>query len=326
MVKVLVTGVNGFVGKHLANELSSRGVDVIGTGMDPTPRADVKHSLISYITCDLTNIEQVGKLPLGEVSGVINLAGLAKMGDSFAKPELYMRVNVDVLSVLSERLLKIKSSVRVVAVSSGAVYKNSQPMPLLEKSALLTEGSPYTLSKIAMEKEALRLRVSGLNCVIVRPFNHIGPGQEGGFLVPDLYQKIMQAKKNGGPIRVGNLATRRDYTDVRDVVKGYADLATTESLENDIYNICSGRARSGNEILELMLAKLDAKDIEVEVDQSLIRPTDPKEIYGSYSRLHNETGWEPVAPFEQTITDFIAWRQAIDFKQTIADYVASKSD
>src|SRR5690606_2879114 len=122
-------------------------------------------------------------------------------------------------------------------------------LPLTEDSKLTENSSPYSQSKKLMEEAAQNLRSQGLDCVVARPFNHIGPGQLGGFLVPDLYEKIRVASKSGGNILVGNLKTKRDYTDVRDIVKAYADLAASETLDYDVYNVCSGQSRSGEEIL-----------------------------------------------------------------------------
>lgn len=306
MAKIMVTGVNGFVGKHLVRELTGRGIDVVGVGREKIVHPEIVGLLAEYQVCDLTNAKQVSKLPLYELSGVINLAGLAKMGDSFVNPDLYMQVNVAVFSVLSQRLLAIRSTAIVVAISSGAVYRSDQPMPLIEKSFLIAEGSPYAFSKIAMEQEALRLRKLGLKCAVARPFNHIGPGQETGFLVPDLYEKIQAARSTDGIVRVGDLSTKRDYTDVRDVVRAYADLALGAELSESIYNVCSGNSTDGETILAAMLKATGAKnDIIIKQDPTLIRPNDPKDLFGSNRLLHAATGWQPVIPLERTIQDFV---------------------
>jgi GDP-4-dehydro-6-deoxy-D-mannose reductase len=157
-----------------------------------------------------------------------------------------------------------------------------------------------------MEKEAQNFRKKGLDVIIARPFNHIGPGQLPGFLVPDLKAKINEALQNSSVVRVGNLKTRRDYTDVRDVASAYVKLATAE-LQHEIYNICSGKSVSGYEILNMLIAKIPAaKNLRIEVDKSLIRPNDPKNIYGSYERLKKETDWTPKIPIEQTITEILS--------------------
>jgi GDP-4-dehydro-6-deoxy-D-mannose reductase len=306
MARILVTGVSGFVGKHLTRELHKRDHEIYGAGISEQPNESIKHLLSSYIAADLTDNGQVSKIPLERIDGVISLAGLAQVGASFKDPESYYKVNVEVLSILAERVIKEKPDIKVLAVSTGAVYDNRQELPFTEDSKLSEESSPYAKSKILMEQRAAELREKGLACVIVRPFNHIGPGQEPGFLVPDLYSKIQQSLSTDAPVLVGNLKTRRDYTDVRDVVRAYADLINLPEWEHDVYNVCSGKSIPGETILELLLQASGANGkVKIEADKSLIRPNDPPELYGSHERLSKETGWQPGIKVEQTIEDFV---------------------
>jgi GDP-4-dehydro-6-deoxy-D-mannose reductase len=307
MHRVLVTGINGFVGKHLARALKDAGHQVMGVGTEPQLHDSIAPLVDSYHVCDLTDVAGVQKLPLNDFDAVISLAGLANVGDSFSKPDLYKKINVEVLTELCDALLSLKSSARVVAISTGALYDPNQPMPLNEDSRTNQGGSPYAESKLLMEKAALGYREKGLDCVVVRPFNHFGPGQLGGFLIPDLYQKIMTAQEAGGVVKVGNLKTKRDYTDVRDVVRAYIALATAKKLNYGLYNVCSGVSRSGEDILELISREMGVQDkIRIEVDESLLRPNDPADIYGSFERLRTETSWHPTIPFETTIRDFVS--------------------
>lgn len=311
MSEIMVTGINGFVGKHLVRELQSQGHNVVGAGREPEPHPEVAGLLSRYHVCELTDEQAVHALPLESVDAIISLAGLANVGASFDQPDLYNQVNVAVLSVLGEMIVAKKLPVRVIAISTGAVYDIDQPMPLHEDSRLIKNGSPYALSKIAMEQAALDLRQRGLACVVVRPFNHIGPGQEGGFLVPDLYAKIQAASQSDGKVMVGDLTTRRDYTDVRDVVKAYVSLATASELADPVYNVCSGRSVSGETILDILLDAAEAKgQVSVEIDSSLIRPNDPKDLFGSNQRLQTATGWLPTILLEQTLTDFVNWKHS----------------
>lgn len=306
MTKIIVTGINGFVGKHLVRELTGRKVRVVGAGREATVHPEIADLLADYCVCELTDEASVKRLPLTEIDAVISLAGLAKTGDSFENPDLYNRVNVAVLSVIGAEILAQGLTTRVIAISTGVVYDSNQPMPLTEKSKLIESGSPYALSKIAMERAAEDLRSRGLNIAVVRPFNHIGPGQEGGFLVPDLYEKIQAAREADGIIAVGDLSTKRDYTDVRDVVRAYADLAQADKLTEPIYNVCSGRSIDGQTILAAMLEATGVtRTVTTKQDPELIRPDDPKDLFGSNSLLHTATGWQPSIPLEQTIQDFV---------------------
>lgn len=301
MKRVLVTGVNGFVGHHLARELHTQNIEVLGTGMDDALLTELEPYVDEFVpNCDLTDASAVAELPLDTVSAVINLAGLAQAGASEDKADLYNRVNVGVHTAVADRLRELgRTDTRVLAVSSGAVYDNFQPMPVNEESSVIEDGSPYVLSKIAMEKALAEY--NDLDLVIVRPFNHIGPGQLGGFLVPDLVQQVM----GGDTIVAGDLTTERDYTDVRDVVKAYVALVTAPSLKHRLYNVCSGKSVRGEKILEVIKAAAGKPNVKVKVDRSRIRKHDPKRIIGDNTRLREETGWAPSTPLEQTIQDII---------------------
>lgn len=306
MSRVMVTGVNGFVGRHLVEALALAGHTVIGTGTTEVTTPENDGFLHRYYVADLTIESQVKSLPLDEVDSVINLAGLANVAESFEKPDLYKKVNVEVLTKICGLVLEKRLKTRILAISSGNVYDPSQRMPLTEDSKTIKQGSPYAQSKIEMENEAFKYREQGLDVVVVRPFNHFGPGQQRGFLIPDLYSKVIESRNTGTAIKVGNLKTRRDYTDVRDVVQAYIALAMTKTLNSELYNVCCGVSRSGEEILNMIAEDLGLQDrIKLEVDKDLIRPNDPAEIYGSYGLLESETGWSPKIPFEQTIRDFI---------------------
>lgn len=304
--KVLITGINGFVGKHLAREFNSRGCEVMGLGREAELNAAVQSQVAQYFVCELTDKENIANLPLDDIDVVISLAGLANVGASFDNPDLYNKINVQVFSVLANRLIDIGSKARVIAVSTGAVYSADQAMPLTEESGLIKTGSPYALSKIAMENEVADLRERGLKCIVVRPFNHIGPGQEPGFLLPDLYSKIKSAQETDGIVKVGNLTTKRDYTDVRDVVRAYADLALADHLDHPTYNVCSGRSVEGEKIMNILLKESGQADkITITIDPTIIRPNDPKDLYGSNEKLRGQTSWQPTLSLEQTIADFV---------------------
>jgi GDP-4-dehydro-6-deoxy-D-mannose reductase len=309
MPSVLICGVNGFVGKHLARSFAKAGYEVsgltLGEPLVPELEGIVKHTL----QCDLTSKAAVDTLDLSPYQAIVNLAGLANVGKSFGEPELYMRVNVDVLRFIGERVLAQKVPLRLIAISTGTVYGSNQPMPLAEGSRVTGDTSPYAKSKLAMEKAARQLQRAGLDCIVVRPFNHIGPGQGPGFILPDLYESLQAALTTKKPLKVGNLKTRRDYTDVRDVVNAYVLLATAPktSLRHTLYNVCSGAPRSGEEILGALQSNIPgSENVRIALDPSRIRPNDPMELKGSNERLHADTGWQPKIPFKQTVADFVA--------------------
>ena len=142
--------------------------------------------------------------------------------------------------------------------------------------------------------------------------NHIGPGQGLGFLISDLAQQIIAVERGEAEaVQAGNLETKRDYTDVRDIARAYADLVDTESLDHDVYNFCSGVARSGQEIFTGLCQAAGLNDVQLEIDQSKIRPTDNPIAVGDFSRLQNQTGWTPKIGLAKTLEEVIQqWRDA----------------
>lgn len=303
MATVLVTGVSGFAGEHVVAELAERNHEIIGVGHNTPPADTTRQLLKEYFVCDMSDAAAVENLPLKQVDAIINLAGIAST--RFDDPSLYEQ-NVTVMTVIAEKLLELGSHARLVAVSSGAIYDSNQPMPLTETSKLVGNGSPYAQSKIRMEQAIRELGTRGLNYVIARPLNHTGPGQGSGFLVPDTYAKIQAALKSGEPIPMMALQNRRDFTDVRDVAKAYVDLAMSEDLAFDTYNICSGNTYSVQEVLDLLLAETgQAGKLQI-VETPMSPGQNPNELRGSFDRLKEETGWEPTILFQQTIHDFVA--------------------
>jgi len=307
--KIIITGVNGFVGEHLARYLKASQFYVEGIGREVTPNPNVAPYLDSYQKADLLKKNQVNTLVLKNAAAVIHLAGLASVAQSFDMPDLYKTGNAEMTDNLLNAAEAQGFTGRVVAVSTGALYDPNQPMPLSEDSQT-AEGSPYAIGKIRAEQVIKQHRADGMDVVIARPFNHIGPGQGNGFLVADLYDQLLAAQASGSTnIMVGNLATKRDYTDVRDIVTAYTELATADSLLHDTYNIASGVSLAGFEILKYLQKAMNLELIESTIDQSKIRPTDAMNIIGDSSRIQAELGWTTRSNPQTAINDFVARRQ-----------------
>ncbi len=313
MNNILITGVNGFVGHHVAEQLHKKNIQVIGVGKQPNLAADLSETVSTYVACDLTEPEQVAKIDLSEVDAIINLAGFAKVGESCGQGKLYNKVNIGVHTVLYQECLNQGVSPRIIAVSTGAVYDPNQDLPIAEESQLIAHDSTneYVISKQKMERAVTEFAEKGLNPIIARPFNHSGPGQPPGFLLPDLGEQIGKAAKEGEALLVGNLETKRDYTDVRDVASAYVTLATCDQkkLSHTIYNICSGESVKGTEILGLIKSAFDADEVTIEIDETRIRPNDVMDIYGSHTALTDDTGWIPTITVEQMVQDYAAWKK-----------------
>jgi GDP-4-dehydro-6-deoxy-D-mannose reductase len=306
MKRVLVTGSNGFVGRHLVGELAGHGTTVIGVGGHQGAKEKSPH-VETYLEVDLTDPKQAARIDFKGVDGVIHLAGLAAIGASFDDPMLYMTTNVGIEVNLFEAALAQQVAPRFLIVSSGGLYDSNAPLPLTEDSPV-EPGTPYAVSKIGQEQMAHYYRNRGFESIIARPFNHIGPGQGPGFIVPDLAKQIIAIEKGDArELLVGNLDARRDYTDVRDIVRAYL-LLLDKGRAGEIYNICSGQAHSGHDILKGLLALTDGKP-EIKQDPAKMRPSDNPLIYGSHQKLTDDTGWQPAIPIETTLADVIKdWR------------------
>lgn len=305
--QIIITGINGFVGEHVAEEFRKQGYHVIGIGHDTVANEKVADKLTNYIQCDLLDEDQVNKLDLTDTKAIIHLAGLANVGQSFDQPRRFMTDNGIMVHNLLQVAQRDKMAGRAVIVSSGALYAPDQQLPITENSTT-NPNSPYAVGKLFAEEITRYYKTRGVDAVIVRPFNHIGPGQGPGFILPDMYDQLMEAKSSGY-MSVGNIETKRDYTDVRDVANAYAKLALAPALQHDVYNICSGKSLSGTEIVKMLQQVTGSDDVEIRIDESRIRPNDVMDIYGDSSRLSKELDWKPEIAIEQSVTDFVAARQ-----------------
>lgn len=306
MKKVLITGFNGFVGRYASREFKARGYEIHGV-TNGTISDEAKDIVDRISICDLSDLDATKKLEVDtDVDVVLNLAGFAT--NTSTDTELIHRINVGVHVNLCKLLGSLGLNPTYIGVSSSTVYRADQHLPLTELSELKDPDSarPYEASKIAAEHAMSRF--TDAKIIIARPFNHIGPGQSPGFLVPDLAGQALQAKQSSRPMMVGNLNSKRDYTHVADVARAYADLAEMQAVESgNVFNICSGRSISGHEILRALLKAMEIGDtVKVEVDPSKLRgASDIDDNYGSYDKIHQTTGWSPSEDgVDRAITEF----------------------
>lgn len=303
---ITITGANGFVGHHLSEACAKNGKDILGIGYGELAEdSKLRSWLKDYKAVNLIDRDDVqSQIDFSGVDTMFHLAGLAAVGPSFENPARYIADNTAMLINLAEKALKDKSKARFIVVSSGAVYDPNQKLPISESGKTIS-NSPYAISKVTTELFCEYYRSRGLDMVVVRPFNHIGPGQGPGFILPDLaaQAKGYEAKKR---FDVGNIDTKRDYTDVRDVVQAYIALAESKSLSSSLYNVCSGKSHSGKEILDEICKNIGIESPKIEVDQSKVRPNDVMDIYGDNSKIKADTGWEAKIPLSQSVADFIS--------------------
>lgn len=243
---------------------------------------------------------------------VIHLAGLAAVGPSFEDPQRYIDVNGGMVTLMGEALLRRRRAPRIVGVSSGAVYapgaSGAQP---LDESTPTAATSPYAVSKLLVETQLGYYGARGLDVVIARPFNHIGPGQASGFLLPDLVAGL-RSLTPGAPLRAGSLETARDYTDVRDVAMAYLLLAEARTVGARMYNVASGVALTGERMLAMASEAVGMRPPRVEVDHARVRSADTSLITGDATRLRRELGWRPTVPIVESVGDYVrSLREAV---------------
>lgn len=306
MQKILVTGANGFVGRHLVKELAENGLTVVGVGGHAGASEKSPH-ISEYMVLDLSKADEVAKVDFSGIDGVVHLAALATVGPSFDKPMDYITTNIGLQTNLFEAALAQGAKPKFLIISSGTLYDPKAALPLTEASPVIP-SSPYAVSKLGQEQMAHYYGLRGFDCVIARPFNHIGPGQNPGLLVPDVAQQIIACEKGSqSEVMVGNLDSQRDYTDVRDIVRAYR-LLLEKGVADETYNICSGKPLSGHDIVDGLM-KAAGSTAPLKEDPAKMRPSDIPELYGNVNKLVQATGWQPEIALETTLADVIAdWR------------------
>ena len=291
-MRALITGGNGFVGHHLAAHLKAQGDEVVAIDME----------------VDVTDPAAVAQAVTEAAPEVIyHLAALSHVGDSWSDPSKVLSVNVIGTANVLAAARQIDGDPLTIVISSAEVYGIVAPgeLPLTELSEV-RPASPYAASKAAAEQVALQAtRGFGQRVIVVRPFNHVGPGQPPVFAVPALAKRIVDAMAEGRTsLSVGTLTTRRDFTDVRDVVAAYRLLAT-RGTSGEVYDVCSGVDIEIAEIANRLLT-LAGTSLTLETDPSLIRPVDIPVLRGDATKLIEATGWAPVIPLDVTLADVLA--------------------
>jgi len=238
---------------------------------------------------------------------VHHLAARAHVGESWREPAAYLRDNVAMTFNLLDAVREEAPAAAVVVAASSELYGPPAQLPV-DESAPLRPQNPYAVSKASADLLAgFFADAHGLRIVRARAFNHSGPGQQPIYAIASFARQVAAGLVAGeDPVRVvtGNPDARRDYTDVRDVVRAYRSLAAR--AEPGAYNVCSGRPASAAELVEA-LGRVAGVEIEHVVDAALRRANEVMEVRGSYARLHDATGWEPELALEQTLADTVAW-------------------
>jgi GDP-4-dehydro-6-deoxy-D-mannose reductase len=317
-MRVLVTGVSGFVGGHLAEHLVEQGDVVAGlsaSGQWPKELAHLGRS-VRLERCDLTDADDshlTEILQRKQPEVIYHLAGQANPQKSVSDPRGTWALNLGGALNLLEAVKASGVDPRVVLVGSGVCYGNAPPehIPVSEECPL-RPNNPYAASKAAADLLGVQhVLAHGTNVVIVRPFNHAGPRQSSMYVLSALARQVAEVEAGKTPrVEVGNLDVIRDFTDVRDVVHGYRLLAE-KGAAGEIYNLGTGQGTRIADALQ-KLASLASRPVEVYVDPARVRAVDQPLLVADASKLTAATGWKPQFSIEQTLADMLkSWREVI---------------
>ena len=317
--RVLIVGIAGFAGLHLTKFALAQGVEVYGLD-----RITAKHQFSDFSSspttyaCDLLDYPSMEEI-LAEIRPkvIFHLAAQASVKQSQNNPSATFMTNVIGTVNLLEAARKFDIPPRIILITSSEIYGIVTPdeLPLTESSPL-RPVNPYAVSKVTVHY------LMGQYCsnyqipvIEARAFNHVGPGQSLGFVLPDFCSQVAALTINPSErkIKVGDLRARRDFTDVRDIVRGYW-LLGKHGIPGEVYNLCQGVSISMEHLLQRVIAA-SAVEVEIEVDPARLRPSPMPDIIGSYEKINRLCGWEPEIPFDTSVEDtYHYWRERLNDK------------
>ncbi len=322
-MNVLITGITGFAGSHLADYVlaNHKGVEIHGTRRwrSKEDAADHLTGQVTFHECDITDSHNVYHvIEKIKPDKIFHLAAQSYVPASWDSPTETLQTNVVGQCNLLEAIKHLRPSgydpvVQIAGSSEEYGFVERGELPIKETNPL-RPMSPYAVSKVAQDYmgyqywQSYRIRV-----IRTRAFNHEGPRRGEVFVVSNFAKQIAEIEKERRQpvVRVGNLEAVRDFSDVRDVVRAYWQ-ATEACSPGDVYNICSGKGHSVSEVLDMLLSFSSRKDIAVEADSQRLRPSDVPVLVGDGSKFQAATGWRPTIPFEQTVQDSLNyWRSRV---------------
>ncbi|MCY4147548.1 MAG: GDP-mannose 4,6-dehydratase, partial [Chloroflexi bacterium] len=307
-MRILITGAGGFVGRHLCAHLAVAEPDAALIGTTWLPGETAHPALYESRRIDLVDEHAARALvDACRPQTIYHLAAQAFVPRSFEEPWETLENNIRAQLNIIRACLALDIRPRILVVSSAEIYGSAAPSHLpMNESAPIRPANPYSVSKVAQDMLALQYHLShDLPIMRARPFNHIGPGQNARFVAPAFGLQIanIEEKRGEAVIYVGNLSAKRDFTDVRDIVRGY-HLIAARGKAGEAYNIASGVARSIKSLLDTLLG-LSTVEIETRIDPARLRPVDVPEIRGDASKLREDTGWQPRPSFKETWRDVL---------------------
>ena len=319
-MRALITGISGFAGSHLAEFLLNKGYKVYGTFYDKSTFSNLNGFIdrIILYQCDFRNYDILKKI-IGKVKPdeIYHLVAISFVPTSLNDPKLTFDTNLYGTLNLYQAIIDLKMNPMILFVGSADEYGlvNENDLPIKEECPL-RPINPYSVSKASADYLSyFYFKSYDLNIVRVRPFNHIGPRQSPEFVCSNFAKQIVEIEKGMKEpvIMVGNLEAKRDFTDVRNMVKAYW-LVIQKGEAGEVYNICSERAIQIKELLNNLL-ELSSKKIEVMKDPQRMRPSDNPVLQGDCSKFRRRSGWKPKIPLDKTLKDILeCWREILNYK------------
>jgi GDP-4-dehydro-6-deoxy-D-mannose reductase len=319
MKKYLITGFSGFVARHFVDYLEQRKIHCRVKGLD------VQRPLIpfEYYKNVQISFEKIDLLARGHVDHVVrefrpdyilHLASISSVGLSWREPVRSFQNNTNIFLNVMDAVRTLKTDTRILSVGSSEQYGNvnETDKPLSEDRSL-QPGSPYAVARVAQEQLSMvYVNGYGMDIVLTRSFNHIGPMQSDVFAVSSWARQLVELKKSGnnhGRLVTGDLSIVRDFTDVRDVVHAYY-LLLQGGRSGHVYNVCSGTGVTLKDIITSMTAELDIT-VDIYTDPRLLRPSDNRIIIGSNKKIRRELGWENTISLHQSLRDVMTYWKTV---------------
>ena len=316
-MRLLITGITGFVGSHMAEYALAQGAEVFGSARWRSRTENIDHlrDKIQVVDCDLRDIASVRRLlTTARPTHVIHLAAQSFVGSSWHTPTETITTNTTCQINLLESIRDLRTSPRFLVIGTSEEYGlvHADEVPIRETNQL-RPLSPYAVSKVAQDLMGFQYFQSyGLPIMRTRAFNHEGPRRGDVFVTSNFAKQVaeIEAGLRKPIIFVGDLKPRRDYSDVRDIVRGYWILLE-RGEPGEVYNLCSGSSWTIHQVLDFYLHEARVKDIAVQTDPARMRPSDVMILEGDPSKIA-KLGWKVEIPFEQTLGDLLAyWRQRV---------------
>lgn len=319
-MRILVTGITGFVGSYMADYLVERGkIEVFGAKRWSSRLRNIRHllgkvELVDYEITDYTSVRTL--LEKVRPDGIFHFAAQSFVSPSWTSPRATFEVNVFGTLNFLEAMRHLGMNSRILVAGSaeefGLVYENE--IPITEDNPL-RPINPYGVSKVAQDLLAYEhFKSYGQDVVRIRAFNHIGPRRDNVFALASFAYQMALIEKKGWPpvVKVGRLTPKRDFCDVRDMVKAYW-LAFEKGVSGEVYCISGGQVHTIREGLDILLELSSVRNIKVEEDLSLVRPTELNLLIADCSKFKKLTNWKPEISFHQTMVDILAyWRDFVE--------------